>query len=79
MGVCIDQKKGELLLVTELMENGSLFDLLHRGKSKLAFKQRMSAAKDCALGMNYLHLNKPHPILYPLPLSFSSCCYSAPV
>ncbi|ELR16181.1 protein kinase domain containing protein [Acanthamoeba castellanii str. Neff] len=42
MGVCIDQEVDELLMVTELMENGS----------------------DCALGLNYLHLNKPNPILH---------------
>ncbi len=63
MGVCIEQATDTLLMVTELMENGSMFDLLHRGKTRLAFKQRMRAAKDCALGMNHLHLNKPHPIL----------------
>lgn len=64
MGVCIEQATDTLLMVTELMENGSMFDLLHRGKTRLAFKQRMRAAKDCALGMNHLHLNKPHPILH---------------
>ncbi|ELR16845.1 protein kinase domain containing protein [Acanthamoeba castellanii str. Neff] len=66
MGVCIEQATDTLLMVTELMENGSMFDLLHRGKTRLAFKQRMRAAKDCALGMNHLHLNKPHPILSPV-------------
>jgi hypothetical protein len=64
MGVCIEQATDTLLMVAGLMENGSMFDLLHRGKTRLAFKQRMRAAKDCALGMNHLHLNKPHPILY---------------
>jgi len=64
MGVCIDQEANELLMVTELMENGSVFDILYNKKKKLPFKQRMKMAKDCALGMNYLHLNKPNPILH---------------
>ncbi len=112
MGVCIDQEVDELLMVTELMENGSVFDILHKKKLKLPFKQRMKIgtlallslslvtpaalvcsvpmadthththahtfhhqsgcsrrlackiAKDCALGLNYLHLNKPNPILH---------------
>lgn len=67
MGVCIDQEANELLMVTELMENGSVFDILYNKKKKLPFKQRMKMAKDCALGMNYLHLNKPNPILYAQP------------
>jgi hypothetical protein len=41
MGVCIDQEVDELLMVTELMENGSVFDILHKKKLKLPFKQRM--------------------------------------
>jgi serine/threonine protein kinase len=68
MGVCIDQASDQLLMVTELMEKGSVFDLLHRGQIKLPFKTRMRLAKDCVLGMNYLHLNKPQPIMYLLPL-----------
>lgn len=71
MGVCIDKEAQELLMVTELMEHGSVFDLIHRRGVKLPFQQRMRIAKDCALGMNYLHLNKPSPIL-----CVSSCLHT---
>lgn len=64
MGVCIDKEANELLMVTELMEQGSVFDILHRRNVKISFAQKMRIAKDCALGMNYLHLNRPSPILY---------------
>jgi serine/threonine protein kinase len=62
MGVCIEPNS--LMLVTELMENGSVADLLHKRPSPPSFKMRMKIAKDCILGMNYLHLNKPSPIVH---------------
>lgn len=50
-----------LMIVTELMQHGSLHSLLQdpqRSKS-ISFAQRMRMAKDAALGMNWLHLSKP--------------------
>lgn len=68
MGVCIDRKAQsdqlKLIMVTELMARGSVFDLLHKdAKRKIVFKQRMKFAKDACLGMNWLHLSNP-PILH---------------
>jgi serine/threonine protein kinase len=67
MGVCIDKpsdKELRLIMVTEFMSRGSVFDLLHKDpKKKVLFKQRMKFAKDACLGMNWLHLSKP-PILH---------------
>lgn len=59
MGAAVEPDN--LMIITELMPNGSVHDLLHdlaRGKS-LSFSQRMKMAKDAALGMNWLHLSKP--------------------
>ncbi|CAD8065484.1 unnamed protein product [Paramecium sonneborni] len=51
MGVCI--KKHKFYLITEYMENGSLFDHLHKRKTKnLNFIQII---EDITLGMNNLH------------------------
>ncbi|KAL6066019.1 Serine/threonine-protein kinase drkD [Balamuthia mandrillaris] len=61
MGVCIeqDQEQSKLLMVTELMPNGSVHSLIHNPKNKIPFKRRIRFAKDTALGMNYLHLSTP--------------------
>jgi len=49
-----------LMLVTELMPRGSVEELIHEQKVSLTFKQRLKIAKDCVLGMNWLHrLNPP--------------------
>jgi len=63
MGVCIEPEQGKLIMVTELMPRGSVFDLLHNGHEEISFKQRMRFALDTALGMNWLHLSVP-PILH---------------
>lgn len=45
------------------IERGSVADLLRDKSVKLSFKQRMSFARDAALGMNWLHNASP-PILH---------------
>lgn len=51
---------GNLMIVTELMPNGSIHDLLHSKEPvELSFKTRMKMAKQAALGMNWLHRSKP--------------------
>jgi len=51
MGVCVDTR--DKIIVTEYMENGSLYNLLRLQKLKIMTVHRI--AKDIALGMNYLH------------------------
>ena len=52
-------KPGDLMLVTELMPKGSVYDLMHDKNNQLSFKRRMKMAKQAALGMNWLHCSKP--------------------
>ncbi|ELR25342.1 Dual specificity protein kinase shkC, putative [Acanthamoeba castellanii str. Neff] len=61
MGACTTP--GNLTIITELMSKGSVTDLLRDKSLKLSFKQRMSFARDAALGMNWLHNASP-PILH---------------
>jgi serine/threonine protein kinase/peroxiredoxin family protein len=63
MGVCLEPEQGKLIMVTELMPRGSVFDLLHNSDDEISFKQRMRFARDTALGVNWLHLSNP-PILH---------------
>jgi serine/threonine protein kinase len=50
---------GNLAIVTEFMERGSVYDLLHDKKAVVSLKRRMMFAKDCALGMSWLHGSTP--------------------
>lgn len=43
----------------EYAEKGSLYDIIHRKKQKLTYGQVLKAAKQIALGLNYLHLCTP--------------------
>ncbi len=62
MGACT--QPGKLMLIMELLSNGSVADLLHgKKKRNLSFEQRMKFAKDAALGMNWLHHMHP-PFLH---------------
>jgi len=61
MGAC--NEPGSLAIVTEFMANGDLERLLRDKSVKLSLKQRLSMARDCALGMNWLHKSSP-PILH---------------
>eukprot|EP00027_Filamoeba_sp_ATCC50430_P018551 CAMPEP_0168567218 /NCGR_PEP_ID=MMETSP0413-20121227/14878_1 /TAXON_ID=136452 /ORGANISM="Filamoeba nolandi, Strain NC-AS-23-1" /LENGTH=511 /DNA_ID=CAMNT_0008599375 /DNA_START=169 /DNA_END=1704 /DNA_ORIENTATION=+ len=57
MGACTEP--GNLLIVTELMPKGSVYDLLHNDKNQIPFQRKMKIAKDAAMGMNWLHLSTP--------------------
>eukprot|EP00010_Vexillifera_abyssalis_P008880 CAMPEP_0201544270 /NCGR_PEP_ID=MMETSP0173_2-20130828/869_1 /ASSEMBLY_ACC=CAM_ASM_000268 /TAXON_ID=218659 /ORGANISM="Vexillifera sp., Strain DIVA3 564/2" /LENGTH=537 /DNA_ID=CAMNT_0047952329 /DNA_START=58 /DNA_END=1668 /DNA_ORIENTATION=+ len=50
---------GNLMIITEMMPRGSVYDLLHDKDVNLSFKSRMKIAKQAALGMNWLHRSKP--------------------
>ena len=67
MGICFQQDPLQLVMVSELMPNGSLAQLLHPDKNSKkevpSFKQRMMFAKDTILGMNHMHRSNP-PILH---------------
>ena len=54
-------KVGNPLILTELMST-SLHKKLH--ETKLTNQQILSIAQDVALGLNYLHLFKPQPIIH---------------
>ncbi len=61
MGVCINCPKFDCpnyLMLTEYLEGGSLFDLLHKKRVKLNEDRLILIAEDIALGMNYLHSRK---------------------
>ena len=55
MGVSHSIATGELYLVTELMQNGSLFDLLDKKQRNLPWSLRLQLLIDAAQGMAYLH------------------------
>ncbi|KAI5647241.1 hypothetical protein M9H77_33246 [Catharanthus roseus] len=52
-----------LIFLTEYLRNGSLYDIL-RKKGRLDPLTAVAYALDIARGMNYLHQNKPHPIIH---------------
>ena len=48
-------------MITEFMDSGSLFDLIHKNKDRekiLTDERIFSICEDVALGMNYLHSRK---------------------
>jgi tRNA A-37 threonylcarbamoyl transferase component Bud32 len=51
MGVCLDPPA----IITELLERGSLSDVLHIRAECLNWNQRLSLSMDMCLGVNYLH------------------------
>lgn len=53
MGVCMNYS--HYLMVTEFLDGGSLFDLLHKKNVKIKDDQLICVCEDIALGMNYLH------------------------
>ena len=61
IGACFRNR--ELFIITEFVELGNLFDMLHKQKKKLDWKTRMSMAKDIACGIHYLH-SLPNPIIH---------------
>ena len=46
-----------MCMVTEFLEGGSLFDVIHKRKKKLDVMSVLVVAKQTALGLNYLHLS----------------------
>jgi serine/threonine protein kinase len=57
MGVC-KAEGDKLLLVTELMRGGSVYDLLHlrgQGVEPPTLLRRLVIARDCCLGMAHMH------------------------
>ena len=52
-------KTPNLVMVTEYLEGGSLFDILHKRKKRFTVDQVVRMVKQVAVGMNYLHLHKP--------------------
>jgi serine/threonine protein kinase len=59
MGAYADPARGELLIVTEYLSGGSLFDFIHKAKAPLDDRMILRMAKDIAVGVNYLHSFKP--------------------
>lgn len=59
MGACVDPRY-PLCIVSELIDGGSLFELLHGcGKVKLNLRQKIMLTHDIARGMLYLHGRDP--------------------
>lgn len=46
-------------IVTEFMQNGSLYELLHHRKTALVFEQRLRIATDIVEGVAFLHSKSP--------------------
>eukprot|EP00026_Physarum_polycephalum_P000670 Phypoly_transcript_00671.p1 GENE.Phypoly_transcript_00671~~Phypoly_transcript_00671.p1 ORF type:complete len:807 (+),score=131.97 Phypoly_transcript_00671:1680-4100(+) len=63
MGVCLVKENNEMLLVMELMEKGSLHDIIHNPKIKLPFSLCLHISYQAAKGMNFLHQSDP-PIIH---------------
>lgn len=58
-GLSIHPESENLLLVTDLMTNGSLEDVIFRKQEKLDWDVKLSIATDIAYGMHYLHSKDP--------------------
>lgn len=54
VGAVVDQHAGNICLVTELCERGTLRDVLHSDEP-LSWQRRLKMARDVACGMDYLH------------------------
>eukprot|EP00002_Diphylleia_rotans_P010349 TRINITY_DN207_c1_g2_i1.p1 TRINITY_DN207_c1_g2~~TRINITY_DN207_c1_g2_i1.p1 ORF type:complete len:2529 (-),score=565.37 TRINITY_DN207_c1_g2_i1:198-7784(-) len=61
MGACFE--KDNVCLAFELMQQGTLYDVLHNDNLKLAYVMRLRFMQDIAKGMQYLHSANP-PILH---------------
>lgn len=56
LGACV--KPPNLMIVTEFMARGTLFDLLHQSHTKVTWAMRKKMALDTCKGMRYLHDSK---------------------
>lgn len=63
MGVCLVPEQKEMLLVMELMERGSLHDVLHNPRIQLPLPLCLHIAYQASKGMNFLHQSTP-PIIH---------------
>lgn len=54
IGAVLDTDAGNICLVTELCERGTMYDVLH-SEEPLTWQRRLRMARDIALGMDYLH------------------------
>eukprot|EP01091_Cochliopodium_minus_P015801 TRINITY_DN5718_c0_g3_i1.p1 TRINITY_DN5718_c0_g3~~TRINITY_DN5718_c0_g3_i1.p1 ORF type:complete len:753 (+),score=164.08 TRINITY_DN5718_c0_g3_i1:413-2671(+) len=61
LGVCIDGNN--ILMLTEYIQNGSLYQVLHNEKINLDWPKIQKMLLDAARGMNYLHKRKV-PIIH---------------
>jgi serine/threonine protein kinase len=52
-------KSPNLVMVTEYLDGGSLFDIIHKRKKRFTVDQVLRMMKQVAYGVNYLHMNKP--------------------
>jgi len=57
MGACTTP--GKMALVTEMMPQGNLASFLHDPKIDISLYKRIQMARDCVLGMNWLHCSNP--------------------
>eukprot|EP00039_Didymoeca_costata_P014230 m.227923 g.227923 ORF g.227923 m.227923 type:complete len:800 (-) comp15974_c0_seq31:1845-4244(-) len=62
VGACIE-KSDNLVIVTEFVEQGSLYSLLHEQNKALDMAAKIKLAHGIALGMSYLHSLSP-PIIH---------------
>jgi len=60
MGACTQSRN--FFIVSEYLPGGDVEKLLHDPKVELSLYQRMTMAKDAALGMNWLHCSNPNVI-----------------
>ena len=72
--------RGEVAVVGELMDGGSLADALTRHPQP-PLRRALEIALDCARGLSYLHLANPHAIIHrdlkPSNIMLASCRSSA--
>ncbi|KAJ5066257.1 hypothetical protein M0811_03590 [Anaeramoeba ignava] len=57
-------KPPNVFLVTEYLKEGSLYHSLQKKTFPNSEQIRIKIAKDIALGLNYLHLTKPKPVIH---------------
>jgi len=62
LGTCKIEE--DICIVTEYMEKGSLYQLLHKDDVQVPYSLVKKIALDVSQGMNYLHNLKPFPILH---------------
>jgi len=62
MGYC--SHPSNFCIITEFLANGSLWDILHNSKIQFTWSRIIKMACDTSMGMSYLHLSKPFPIIH---------------